>query len=359
MTLPNNIKRNAPQTQADEVEVKKFLDINGLSRFMDLIKNWAAPKEHTHSMADINGDGGALPIGSGGTGANSAKAAQYNLLNDAAQISSEEGVIDSTNMAFFTSGASTTNGAIQKMPVSTFWNYIVSKIRSAFGFNSSNVLSATNGGTGASNIVDAVKALGAYSLNAGSGISSNTDLNNMKTTGNYICDRDTTAATISNCPTGGKAFALKVGDLLGDTKYPYQEVVRYTDGASWRRVFNMTSSTWNAWESTSTARFGTTLWTGTWSAGSITVNGINNYDMYIMKTSGQNDNLMLGVRDGNVIHCHSVYSSTTNLMTLNTITIGITGDTLVRTMPRTWTLEGTAIKTANGSLVINTIKGVL
>lgn len=429
--MPNNDK----QTRADEVEIKKFLDINGLSRFMDLIKNWSAQKEHTHSMSDITGgDGSSLPIESGGTGATSAKAAQYNLLNDAPQVSTEEGVIDSSNIAFFTSGASTTNGAVQKLPASTLWGYIVSKIRanfgftssnvlpvsnggtgatsfsavrnnilgslpdaseaisdstpllvtnssntgdikkqtgskvwdyiagkirSTFGFNSSNTLTLSNGGTGASNIIDAVKNLGVYSLNAGGSIGSNSDLNNMKTTGNYICNQDKVASTVSNSPTGGRAFTLKVGDLLGDTKYPYQEVIRYTDGASWRRTFNMASSTWNAWEPTSTARFGTTLWTGTWSAGSITVNGINDYDMYIMKTTGQNDNLMLGVRDGNVIHCYSVYSSTTNIMTLNTITIGITDNTLVRTMPRTWTLEGTAIKTANGALVINTIKGVL
>ena len=88
------------------------------------------------------------------------------------------------------------------------------------------------------------------SLKSGTSLVTNTDLNSLKTVGNYICTTDTISATIKNSPSGGKAFALKVGDLLNDGKCCYQEAIN-TTGASWRRTFNSTSNTWNSWMSIS------------------------------------------------------------------------------------------------------------
>ena len=88
------------------------------------------------------------------------------------------------------------------------------------------------------------------SLKSGTSLVTNTNLNSLKTVGNYICTTDTISATIKNSPAGGKAFALKVGDLLNDGKCCYQEVIN-TTGASWRRTFNSTSNTWNSWMSIS------------------------------------------------------------------------------------------------------------
>ena len=89
---------------------------------------------------------GALPIANGGTGATASKAAQYNLLNS---IAAEDGnPEDSSLFTFAYASPSSTNGALYKRTGSNVWNWIASKIRSTFGFNSSNVLPVANGGTG-------------------------------------------------------------------------------------------------------------------------------------------------------------------------------------------------------------------
>lgn len=197
-----------------------------------------------------------------------------------------------------------------------------------------------------------------YSLKAATAISQNSDLNNMKTVGNYVCNLDTTAATITNSPTGGKAFAMKVGDLLNDGKYPYQEVTRYTDGMSWRRTYNMTSKNWNAWYSTSFASSRRSLWTGTWNAGTIEVPGIQNYSVYMFyANSGA---MMIGFKsyDGSRINCYGIICPERNVMKLESATLAVSDNTLTRTMPRSWTITGTAFTAADGALVITMIEGL-
>lgn len=197
-----------------------------------------------------------------------------------------------------------------------------------------------------------------YNLKGASTIASNSNLDNMKTIGNYVCNLDATASTISNSPTGGKAFALKVGDLLDDGKYPYQEVTRYTDGMSWRRTYNRASSTWNAWYSTSFATARKVLWTGTWNAGTINASGIQNYSVYMFyANSGA---MMIGFKsyDGTRINCYGIICPERNIMRLESATFTISGETLTRTMPRSWTLTGTAITSADGALVITMIEGL-
>lgn len=89
---------------------------------------------------------GALPVANGGTGATTAKAAQYNLLNS---IAAEDGnTEDSSLFTFAYVSPSSTNGALYKRTGSNVWNWIAGKIRSTFGFNSSNVLTVAKGGTG-------------------------------------------------------------------------------------------------------------------------------------------------------------------------------------------------------------------
>ena len=89
---------------------------------------------------------GALPIANGGTGATTAKAAQYNLLNSIATEDGSPG--DSSLFAFAYASPSSATGALYKRTGLNVWNWIVSKIRSTFGFNSSNVLTVAKGGTG-------------------------------------------------------------------------------------------------------------------------------------------------------------------------------------------------------------------
>lgn len=89
---------------------------------------------------------GALPIANGGTGAVNAKAAQYNLLNDMAEFASN--ATDTSKFIMEAGSSSAAVGAVAKCSASYVWNWIVSKIRSTFGFNSSNVLTVAKGGTG-------------------------------------------------------------------------------------------------------------------------------------------------------------------------------------------------------------------
>ena len=89
---------------------------------------------------------GALPVANGGTGATNAKAAQYNLLNDMAEFASN--ATDTSKFIMEAGSPSAAAGAVAKCSASYVWNWIVTKIRSTFGFNSSNVLTVAKGGTG-------------------------------------------------------------------------------------------------------------------------------------------------------------------------------------------------------------------
>lgn len=104
---------------------------------------------------------GALPVANGGTGAADAKAAQYNLLNSAPTEDNAAG--DSSLFMFASATPSSTYGVLFKRTGLSVWYWIVSKIRSTFGFTSSNVLTTSNGGTGASNAASARTNLGVYS----------------------------------------------------------------------------------------------------------------------------------------------------------------------------------------------------
>ncbi len=89
---------------------------------------------------------GALPVANGGTGKTTAKAAQNALLANIDTVSTDVGD-DSFFVGYYQSPSDAT-GALYKRVSSDIWNWIVSKIRSTFGFSSSNVLPVSHGGTG-------------------------------------------------------------------------------------------------------------------------------------------------------------------------------------------------------------------
>ena len=89
---------------------------------------------------------GALHVANGGTGKTTAKAAQNALLANIDTVSTDVGD-DSFFVGYYQSPSDAT-GALYKRVSSDIWNWIVSKIRSTFGFSSSNVLPVSNGGTG-------------------------------------------------------------------------------------------------------------------------------------------------------------------------------------------------------------------
>ena len=61
---------------------------------------------------------------------------------------SSDALTDSSMLVGYNTSPSASNGAVHKRSVSTIWDYIASKIRSTFGFDSSNVLTVAKGGTG-------------------------------------------------------------------------------------------------------------------------------------------------------------------------------------------------------------------
>lgn len=100
---------------------------------------------------------GALPVANGGTGKTTVKAAQNALLADIDTVSTDVGD-DSFFVGYYQSPSDAT-GALYKRVSSDIWNWIVSKIRSTFGFNSSNVLPVANGGTGSTSVKAAQNSL--------------------------------------------------------------------------------------------------------------------------------------------------------------------------------------------------------
>lgn len=197
-----------------------------------------------------------------------------------------------------------------------------------------------------------------YSLKGGSALSEDADLNEVRGLGNYVCDSDSIAMTIQNSPAGYESFSLRVGDLLGDGVFLYQEVTRHTDGASWRRTLNTTSNTWSAWSLTSFAPVKRMLWSGIWDSGSITIDSIQNYNAFVFYS--ETGGMLIGFKsyNGSSINCYGVICADNNVMTVESATISVVGTTLTRVMPRTWTFTGTTISKANLPLVFTRIEGL-
>lgn len=101
---------------------------------------------------------GALPIANGGTGKTTARAANAALFSDMQVIDSD--IVDDSNIVVKYPTPDDTNGALHIRKATSLWNYIKSKVTSAFGFNSSGVLSVSNGGTGATTAEQAKANLG-------------------------------------------------------------------------------------------------------------------------------------------------------------------------------------------------------
>lgn len=85
-----------------------------------------------------------------------------------------------------------------------------------------------------------------YALSGGTAIPANADLNEYRTPGNYYCNSNAIAETLSNCPTK-KAFILKV-ELGSGTQYPSQSIVELISRRKMSRIF---VSSWEPWAYTS------------------------------------------------------------------------------------------------------------
>ena len=131
----------------EEVD-KKIEDAGGMPDIVPVSKGGTGV---TTAAAERNRLGlgnttGALPVANGGTGASNAKAAEYNILGG--MITDDSDPEDTSNFAMVRGEPSSAGGVLFKRKGTSVWNWIASKIRSTFGFNSSNVLTVVKGGTG-------------------------------------------------------------------------------------------------------------------------------------------------------------------------------------------------------------------
>ena len=187
------------------------------------------PSEHNHAATDITS--GTLPIVRGGTGKTTDKAAQNAILGNANDVTS--GFTDEVKIPVFYVSPNDESGAVNKRTVLNLWNYIAGKIRSAFGFSSSNVLPVSNGGTGATTAAEALAKLGltatAAELNKLDGVTATTaELNYCDgVTGNIQTQLDEKAASQhthnyagSSSAGGAATSANKLNTNAGDANTP-------------------------------------------------------------------------------------------------------------------------------------------
>lgn len=105
---------------------------------------------------------------------------------------------------------------------------------------------------------------------------------------------------------------------------------------------------------------GRQLWSGSWSAGSITVPNTVNYRVFIMATGGTPQEAMIGLRnqEGNRIYCFSLASPQDNVMYLNSGSFTVSSNKWTRVMPRSWGFSGTSIN-PNIVLYVTNIVGLI
>lgn len=188
----------------------------------------AAASSHNHSASNITS--GTLPITRGGTGATTALAAQYNLLNTA--LSQDAGWSDTTNFAYFTANPTTANGAIMKYKASNVWDdWLEEKVKDEFAEDLTNVYD------------DSSLSLDSLTLDGA----------NDPIFKYYICRSDGGGITITGRPDDAnkKAFILRVERMryISTTDYVVRQTYVDTNSSViWYRhgVMNKTMS-WREW----------------------------------------------------------------------------------------------------------------
>lgn len=102
----------------------------------------------------------------------------------------------------------------------------------------------------------------------------------------------------------------------------------------------------------------TNLWTGTWSAGPLTVSGIQNYEAFVMYNQANVAMICFMAPSKTSINGYGLLCTEMNVLRLDAVSLTVSGNQMMRTLPKTWILTGTQISTANESMTITRIDGL-
>ena len=145
----------------------KFMTPADLGYYDDKIKGYVNHEmdKQKHKASDITSGTFSterlpvMPIAKGGTDADTANAAQFNLLGGMMYLDGDLTDDSDVVMAYKTPTAE--EGVTYRVKAKRLWNYINAKIKDGFGFNATGVLDVAHGGTASTNAAGARNALGA------------------------------------------------------------------------------------------------------------------------------------------------------------------------------------------------------
>lgn len=187
----------------------------------------------------------ALSVGAGGTGATTAKGAEYAISGGMEESAYD--VASENQFVFKKTAPSSTAGVFVYKTAATVWDWIATRIRNVFGFSSDNVLPRSNGGTGASTLNGAQK-----NLFTTQSISETTDILAL-TNGFYHFEGD--ASKNYNWPVAKQNHRFEVmvqGNRNPNGGYWYVMVMDMYDGTIYYNHYYWSS--WKGWKKiTSTA----------------------------------------------------------------------------------------------------------
>lgn len=104
--------------------------------------------------------------------------------------------------------------------------------------DSSSPVQITNGGTGATSLLEAANSLGFPSLSKATQIEDGADLNTILTIGNYMCTPPAKVAALQNCPTSNAFRMFVYSSIPGVSGYISQLIFDVTGNLILRRTYD-------------------------------------------------------------------------------------------------------------------------
>ena len=229
---------------------KKYLDTVGLNKLVANILSKFAAKNHSHSNATTNSAGfmsssDKVKLDGVSTGAN-------RTIVDSTLSSTSVNAIQNKAVKTALDGKAASSHTHPTAQITGLDAALAGKAPSSHSHSADNITSGVlpigRGGTGATDMASAANSLGVYSLKDKTSIPSGANLNTYKTAGTYVITTDVNAATLKNCPTGGRSFTMWVDYILCTPTYIVQNIQRYNDGTMYHRESVDSGSSWTSWK---------------------------------------------------------------------------------------------------------------